>query len=156
MFLPKGTDIWKDLKTCFVEVDKLMLFLKKQDFTGCVHFVFPGKEGVILLQEGDVVGGISENRDARKGGPDAAKRILENARNETRTSINISKLSSETADIVSEMFRSPSKSIYKNLSSEFSNLGGFLSKAKKERFTGYIEIHFTKENNEGIILIKKV
>jgi hypothetical protein len=52
------------------------------------------------------------------------------------------------------MFRSLSKAIYKNLSSEFSNLGGFVAKAKKEGFTGYIEIHFTQENNIGIIFIK--
>jgi len=155
MFLPKGTDVWRNLKTFFVDVDKLLLFLKKHEFTGFVHFLFPDQEGVILLQEGDAVGGMQERNDARKSGPNAAKEILEIARNETKASITISKLPSETVDIVSEAFRLPAKAIYKNLSSEFSNLAGFVAKAEKEGFTGYIEIHFPKENNEGIILIEK-
>ena len=155
MFLPKGTDVWRNLKTFFVDVDKLLLFLKKNEFTGCVHFVFPDQEGVILLQEGDAVGGMQARNDARKSGPNAAKEILEIARNETKANITISKLPSETVDIVSEAFRLPAKAIYKNLSSEFSNLAGFVAKAEKEGFTGYIEIHFPKENNEGIILIEK-
>jgi hypothetical protein len=155
MFLPKGTDVWKNLKSFFVDVDKLLLFLKKNEFTGCVHFAFPDQEGVILLQEGDAVGGMQERNEARKSGPSAPKEILMLARNEANTSITISKLPSETVDIVSEAFRLPTRAIYRNLSSEFSNLAGFVAKAKKEGFTGYIEIHFPKENNEGIILIEK-
>ena len=72
MFLPKGTDVWRNLKTFFINIDKLLLFLKKQEFTGCIHFAFPDQEGIMLLQEGDVVGGIQERNDARKGGPNVA------------------------------------------------------------------------------------
>jgi rRNA processing protein Gar1 len=155
MFLPKGKDVWSNLKTFFVDIDRLLLFLKNQEFIGYIHVVFPDTQGVIFLQEGDVVGGIQDNKENRNGGPDAVKGILERARTEQKASISVSNLSLKTVTIISDVFGFPVKIMHKNLSSDFSDLGRFVAKLGSEEFTGYIEIHFSKDRKEGIIYLEK-
>jgi hypothetical protein len=154
MFLPRGTEVWKDLNTVFLDIDNLLLFLKHQEFTGHIRFVFPDEEGGILLEEGDMVGGITESKNERRGGPVVAKEILRSLRNKPPARLTVTRLSLETVGFLEELFRLPYRPLHRNLSSQFSNLGRFVKTAKRTGFTGYIEITFSGENVEGVLFFK--
>ncbi|MDL1966941.1 MAG: hypothetical protein LWW90_09835 [Candidatus Desulfofervidus auxilii] len=154
MLFPKGDDIWVNLRTSFIDVDRLLIFLKKEGFTGYVHFIFLNRESLVFFQEGDVINGIEEIEEERKSGPGTVKEILEQARREKNGKITVSKLSLDLVLTLSEIFYFPVKLVYKGLSSEFSHLGLFIAKLKDEAFTGYIEVHFP-DKKQGIISLDK-
>ena len=154
MFFPKGNDIWVNLRTLFIDMDRFLIFLKKEGFTGYVHFIFSDRQSMIFFQEGDVINGIEEIEEERKSGPGTVKEILEQARREKNGKITVSKLSLDLVLTLSEIFYFPVKLVYKGLSSEFSHLGLFIAKLKNEAFTGYIEVRFPDEK-QGIISLDR-
>jgi len=154
MILPKGEIIYKNLKTFFIDIDKFLFTLKKEEFTGEIHLLFPERECVIFLMEGDVVSGAEEKKGERHSGQKAIKNILELARTNPNGRINVYKLSHETVSLLTTIFSHPVRLIYKNLSAEFSHLGMLIAKLKNEAFTGYIEVWFPKKKKHGIILLE--
>ena len=58
MLLLEGNDLWVNLKTSFVDIDELLLFLKNQKFSGYLQIEFSGSQCALFLQEGDVVNGL--------------------------------------------------------------------------------------------------
>ncbi|MDJ0828628.1 MAG: hypothetical protein QNI92_02185 [Desulfobacterales bacterium] len=154
MILPKGKLIWTAMRTSFVDVDELMIFLKRDEFTGYVKFEFKDLNGVVFFQEGDVVNGVTEIGNERMSGQSAMKDILEQATNDKKGRLSVSELPVETVAIFSDVFRFSVKLLYKELSSEFSNLGQFIGKLKTEGFTGYLEINFPIDKKQGIIYLE--
>lgn len=155
MILPKGEIVYKNLKTFFIDIDKFLFSLKRDEFTGQVHFIFPNAECVIFLMEGDVVSGAEEIKGERYSGQKAVKEILALARKNPNGYITVYKLPPETVNLLTKVFSHPVKLIYKNLSAEFSHLGMLIAKLKDEKFTGYIEVQFPQDKKQGIILLEK-
>ena len=58
MLLLEGNDMWVNLKTSFVDIDELLLFLKVQKFSGYLQFEFSDSQCALFLQLGDVVNGL--------------------------------------------------------------------------------------------------
>lgn len=153
MILPRGNSLWSNLSLSFVILDELMRFLKKNDFSGCVHFIFEDSQGIVLFQEGDIVNGIKEKNDVKERGQDAVDRVIKNARENTNGLVNVSEFSVETISILSEVFNLPVVLLHEKLSAEFSNIIKFIDKLKKDNFTGYIELSFPKDRRAGVEII---
>jgi hypothetical protein len=139
MLLPGGNSVWMKLPLTFLDIKELILFLKKQEFSGSIHFSFPDTEGLIALQEGDVILGL-EKRNGRWKGEKPTGRILERAHSRRDGTINVFRYPSDTVGIISEIFNFPAEVVYQDLSSEFTHFGKFLSQLHKGRFSGFIEI----------------
>lgn len=157
MFLPRGNDVWRNLSTFFVDVDKLLLFLKNEEFIGFVRFSFPDTQSVILIQEGDAVGGVEEVKGGKKrrSGPITVKEIMAHARREKNGSMIVAELPLETVAIMSEVFGFSVNVLYEGLSSDFSDLGLFLAKLENDGFSGFIEIQFANEKRKTMIFLEK-
>ena len=155
MFLPKGNNVWKGLKTFFIDVDKLLLFLKHEEFIGYIHVVVPGTQGAIYLQEGDAVAGVQEIKEGIRSGPETVKDILDLARRENNGSMSVVELPFKKAAMMAEAFGFGCHSLYENLSSDFSSLRKVMSKLENDGFTGFIVIHFQKEDKEAILFLEK-
>jgi len=153
MILPRGNSLWSNLSLSFVIIDEFMLFLKKNEFTGCVHFIFKESQGVVLFQEGDVVNGTEENNGIKKRGQTAVDGIISKAREHKNGVINVSEFSVETISILSEVFSMPVMLLHEKLSAEFSNILKFVDKLKKDNFSGYIELSFPKDRRNGVEII---
>jgi len=153
MILPRGNTLWANLSLSFIIIDEFMLFLKKNDFTGCVHFIFRDSQGVVLFQEGDIVNGAEEKNSIKKRGQAAVDDIINKARDNKKGVINVSEFSVETIAILSEVFSMPAELLHDKLSAEFSNIIKFVDKLKKDNFTGFIELTFPKDRRDGIEII---
>lgn len=155
MFLPKGRSVWKSLNSFFIDIDRLLLFLKHEEFIGYIHFLSQGFQSAIFLQEGDAVAGMKEIKEEKKSGPEAVKEILCQARRENNERINVVELPIKKVAMMAEAFGFGCHSLYKDLSTDFSSLKKVISKLGKDGFTGFIEIHFQREKKEAILLLEE-
>jgi hypothetical protein len=153
MLLPRGKDIWIKLRTSFVYIDELFIYLKENEFTGYIQFLFSDEEAVIFMEEGDVISGIISDKFETKNSTQSINQILEKARKSRDGRINVSQFPTETISILSEVFEKPMRRIHQDLYSEFSDLERFIKKLQHETFSGYIEIHFPKDQRTGMELI---
>lgn len=154
MLLPIGDPIWVKLRTSFINIDPLLLFLKQEQLTGYAYFVFPNEEGVVFFQDGDAFSGLEAVEAERKAGQEAVNGLLTRSRQNKEGLITVSRLPRETVEIFSHVYRFSVKLRFKDLSSEFSSFSPLISKLENERFTGYIEIKFPEEKEQGVILLE--
>ncbi|HOP48095.1 MAG TPA: hypothetical protein PK874_10575 [Desulfobacteraceae bacterium] len=155
MFLPKGRSIWKNLNSFFIDIDRLLLFLKREEFIGYINFVATGSQSTIFLQEGDAVAGIKEIKEEKKFGPEAVKEILGQARRENNERINVVELPMKKVAMMALAFGFGCHNLYKDLSTDFSSLKKVMLKLEKDRFTGFIDIHFQRDKKEAILFLEE-
>ena len=154
MLLLDGNDMWVNLKTSFVDIDELLLFLKNQRFSGYLHFEFSDSQCALFLQTGDVVNGIVALEEERNVGGRAVKRILLRSRQDKNGTIKVTQLPLPNMQFLSEAYGLSVRLLHKNLSSKYSHLGEFLEKLQYESFSGCIEVWFPVDDRRGVIFIE--
>jgi hypothetical protein len=90
MILLEGRHVWENLMTSFVQIDDFLLFFKKREFNGYLHFQFADCNCALFLQDGDVVNGLEEWQEERRGGQKAVQSIIERSRQDKNGTIIIS------------------------------------------------------------------
>ena len=154
MVLLEGNSIWNNLKTAFINLDELLLFLKKHEFNGYFHFEFSDCECALLLHEGDVVNGIEERQEERRCGQLAVKNILQRSLQDKHGTITVVQLPSPTVGLLANVYVTSEKLLYADSRSESMQFVGYISQLKKEGFSGYLELEFPDDETQGIISFK--
>jgi len=154
MLLLEGNDLWVNLKTSFVDIDELMLYLKKQKFCGYLHFEFSDSQCAVFIQAGDVVNGIVAIEEERNIGSKAVKSILIRSRQDKNGTIKVTQLPLQNIKFMSEAYGLSVRLLHKNLSSKYSPLGDFISRLHHESFSGCIEVWFPVDDRRGIIFLE--
>jgi hypothetical protein len=154
MLLLEGNDLWVNLKTSFVDIDELLLFLKKQKFSGYLFFEFSDSQCAIFVQRGDVVNGLIAIEEERNAGAKAVKRILIRSRQDKSGTIKVTQLPLQNIKSMSEAFDLSVRLLHKNLSSKYSPIAEFISDLQFEGFSGCIEVWFPVEDKQGIIFLQ--
>ncbi|MFP4517479.1 MAG: hypothetical protein ACLFNV_11865, partial [Desulfovibrionales bacterium] len=139
MLFPGATLVWSDLNLAFVDTKELLLFLKKQEFSGGIFFHFPKEESAVLLQDGDVVLGLT-NENKRWLAQNSPSSTLNKAQQNTTCPFSVYRLNAEAIDLMVQIFRMPVRPLFKELSSEFTNFEKVLNQLLADSFTGYIEL----------------
>ena len=151
MVLLEGNVVWENLRTAFVDVDELLLFLKRNEFNGYFHLTFSDCECVLFLHEGDVVNGLEERIEERICGQPAVRNILERSHQDRQGAITVKQLPASTVGLLSRVYLPTVKLIPTDSNTGSKQFVGFVSQLKKERFTGYLELLFTTDEKQGII-----
>ncbi len=154
LLLLEGNDLWANLKTSFVDIDELLLFLKKQKFSGYLHFVFSDSQCALFLQQGDVVNGVVALQEERNVGTRAVKRTLIRSRQDKTGTIRVTQLPLQDMELLSEAYGLSVRLLHKNLSSKYSDLEQFIDKLQVESFSGWIEMWFTVDDRHGILFFE--
>lgn len=154
MVLLEGNSIWNNLKTAFINLDELLLFLKKHEFNGYFHFEFSDCECVLFLHEGDVVNGMEERQEERRCGQLAVKNILQRSQQDKDGTIAITQLPSSTVGLLANVYGPSVKLLPSDSRPESSRFVGYISQLKKEGFSGYLELKFPADETDGIICFK--
>ena len=154
MLLLEGNDLWVNLKTSFVDIDELLLYLKKQKFCGYLHFEFSDSQCAVFIQAGDVVNGLVAIEEERNIGSKAVKSILIRSRQDKNGTIKVTQLPLQNIKFMSEAYGLSVRLLHKNLSSKYSPLGDFISRLYHESFSGCIEVWFPVDDRRGIIFLE--
>jgi len=154
MLLLEGNDLWVNLKTSFVDIDALLLFLKKQKFSGYCHFEFSDSQGTVFIQAGDVVNGMVVLEAERHIGIKAVNRILIRSRQDKNGTIKVIQLPLQNSKFLSEAYRFSVRLLHKRLSSKYSPLDEFIARLQSEGFSGWVEVWFPVDDKRGIIFFE--
>ena len=151
MILLEGNNVWENLRTSFINIDELLLFLKKHEFNGYFRFLFSDGECVLFLHEGDVVNGLEEFEEKRRCGQQAVKNILQRSYQDKHGTLDVIQLPAATMGLLSQVYGSSVRLLSSEINPNKSQLVGLISKLKKDGFSGYLELQFLAEDKQGII-----
>ena len=154
MVLLEGKIVWNNLKTSFINFDALLLFLNRHEFNGYFHFTFSDCQCVLFLHEGDVVNGLEEREAERRCGQLAVRNILQRSHQDKEGTITVTQLPPSTVGLLAHVYGPSVKLLHTDSNPPRSRFVGFISQLKKEGFTGYLELQFTVDENQGIICFK--
>ena len=151
MLLPQGKCIWKNLSTFFVNIGKLMQYIRDQDFDGYIYIDLKKEKGIMFLHEGDFICGVLEYKNKEKRKINAVKDILDYINDGGNALIDVYSLSNRSVEIITDLFLAEARPYQSNLSSEFFNIESYINnELNKMNFNGYVEIHF-HDREEGIV-----
>lgn len=154
MLLLEGNDLWVNLKTSFVDIDELLLFLKKQEFSGYLQLEFSDSQCTVFVQAGDVVNGLVAVREERNIGAKAVNSILIRSRQDKNGTIKVTQLPLQNSKLLAEAYGLSVRLLHKNLSSKYSPLDGFIARLQSEGFSGCIEVWFPVDDKHGMIFFE--
>jgi len=150
MIFPKNQAVYENLNTSFTDVEELLVNLKENGFTGCVEVVFWEYEGLLLLDNGEVVNAVEEIEGKKLTGQEAVPRVIAKA-GEKEGAINVYRIDGEMVTMLSSMVRS--ELVYQDLSTDFTSLEGLINKLQSTDHTGYIEVHLEGDQTTGFIFM---
>ena len=150
MIIPKQDAVYQNLNTSFTNFGELLVDLKENSFTGCVQVSFWEYEGVLLLDTGNIINAQEEINGNLISGQDAVKRVIAKAK-DNDGAISVYALKGEMVTMLASAVKSVV--IYENLSTEFTSLEALISKLQTEDHTGYIEVNFQGDQQEGYIFL---
>ncbi len=154
MLLTRGTPVWENLNSYFINVDRLLIFLKKDQFTGYVKVRDQDALELILIDDGDVVAGAARHVEDKIAVAQPVEQIIKQATGNDAITLSIFRLERELAGIFARIYSQDSQVLHQNLHSDFSDIPKFLEKMQKTRFSGYIHFDFVNINKFGVIVLE--
>jgi len=150
MIFPKGQVLYENLNTSFTNFGELLLNLNANRFTGYARVVFWNYEGILFLDNGNVVNAVEETEARRRTGQEAVSSITARAREKDGT-ISVYALSGEMVTMLASVVKS--EAVYENLTTDFTSLDKLIAKLQSEEHTGYVEVAMKDDKGAGIIFL---
>ena len=145
LITPKESPDIGNLNSYYLDTKKLIEHCQGELGSGAIHFKGPAEEGLIFFDKDEILDGTLQNKDGELGGKGAIKRLLDAAGDNSYV-IDIYRIDQEKIYFWSNI--RGAKKIYKDLSTEFTDLDGLINKMISEKLTGFIEVSIN-ENREG-------
>jgi hypothetical protein len=150
MIFPKRDAIYQNLNTSFTNFGELLVDLKENSFTGVVQVSYWEYEGVLLLDNGNIINAIEDINGDVVTGQAAVKKVTDKAK-EKDGAISVFHQKGEMITMLASVAKS--EVIYKDLSTEFTSLDALIKKLQSEEHTGYIEVTFAGNQQKGFIFL---
>ena len=147
IIIPREKPVVQDLNSYYLDIDKLLEHYQGELGAGVVYFKSPVAEAVVFFDEQNMVNGYYEDRKHRLSGREAIDRILEKAA-KNNFIVSVYRILPERLYFWANLPNS--KTIYQDLTSEFTDLEGLIRKMEGEALTGYIDVELS--NSEGGLL----
>jgi hypothetical protein len=137
--VPKETPIIEELNSYYVNIEKLFLYYRGVIDSGCAHFRLPSSEGVIFFDAFNLINGTFKDQTSLLRGKAAIDLLFQEARSKN-VMISIYEIPPEKIAFWANVANA--EDLYKDLSTEFTDLEGLIRKMASDRLTGYIEVTF--------------
>jgi hypothetical protein len=148
--IPRQKPVIENLNIYYLDVRKLLEHFQGEIGSGGVHFKSHAAEGVIFFDQDQLVSGFFQDKKKSISGNDAIERLLA-AGGEYNFSVNIYKIGPEEVYFWAGI--PTAEKIYKNLSTEFTDLEGLIKKMSAEKMTGYIDVTIGGGKENGLIFL---
>ena len=150
MIIPKHDAVYQNLNTSFTNFSELLVDLKENSFTGCIQVSFWEYDGVLLMDNGNIINAVEEINGNLISGQGAVKLVTTKAK-EKDGAISVYSLKGDMVTMLASVVKS--EILFENLSTEFTSLEALISKLQAEDHTGYIEVKFQGGQQEGHIFL---
>ena len=148
--LPKEKPVMKNLNMYYLDIRKLIEHFQGEIGSGGVFFKAVNAEGVIFFDTDEILNGYFRVKDNQILGYEAIDRFLE-TNSEYNFNIDVYRIAQEEVYFWSSL---PSADkIYRDLSTEFTDLEGLIKKMTSEKLTGFIDISISSGDEGGLIFM---
>ena len=148
--LPKDDPLFINLNAYYLDIAKLIEHLQGEVGSGGVFFKSYRAEGALFFDQDEIITGILESRDESLTGQTAVHRLLV-PNDQHNFNVCVYRIGPE--DVYFWASLPSAEKIYKDLSTEFTDLDGLINKMGSERLTGYIDVHFADDDSRGLIFL---
>ena len=148
LITPKENPFIGNLNSYYLDIGKLIEHCQGEIGSGAIHFRSPNEEGIVFFDKDEILDGTLQNKDGELGGKTVIKHLIASADNNNFI-IDIYGIDPEKIYFWANM--RGAKKIYKDLSTEFTDLEGLIKKMISEKLTGYIEVSISEDKEGGLI-----
>ncbi len=150
VIIPKEKPVISNLNTYYLDINKLIEHYQGEIGSGGIFFRSDSARGVVFFDQDEILNGYFRDQEKELSGDDAIDRLMDTdfEHNYTVTIYNIS-----LEEIYFWSSLPSAERIYKDLSTEFTDLEGLIKKMSAEKLTGFIEVTIEDEKEEGLIFI---
>lgn len=138
--IPKEIPVISDLNSYYLKIEKLFEHYQGIVDSGCMYFKSPSSEGVVYFDEENLINGVYQNKKKMIKGKKAIELLMGEA-NINNFLITIYEIIPERITFWANLTNA--EDLYKDLSTEFTDLDGLLKKMVAEKLTGFIEVNFS-------------
>jgi len=145
VIVPKEKPTIENLNSAYLDIRKLFEHYQSEFGTGCVHFKASYAEGVVFFDKDELMGAVFSDGNGELTGEASLGLIIDAA---GKHNFNVSVYQIEADKIYFWANMPSAEIIYKDLSTEFTDLEGLIKKMAEENLTGFIEVS-TGQGHEG-------
>jgi hypothetical protein len=138
--IPKETPIILELNSYYLNIEKLFQYYQSVTDAGCAHFQLSSAEGVVFFDAFNLINGTFKDSNSLIRGKEAIDLLIEEAKSK-KVLISIYEIPPERISFWANVANA--EDLYKDLSTEFTDLEGLLRKMMSDRLTGYIEVTYS-------------
>ncbi|MBW1785313.1 MAG: hypothetical protein JRK53_01650 [Deltaproteobacteria bacterium] len=150
VIVPRERPVMTGLNSFYLDIERLLEHYQGEIGAGAIHFLSPNAEAVFFFDKDDILGGAYQGREEEGNGKQAWTNMLK-----------VSKVGSFAVDIyeidpekVYFWANIPSgQEIYRDLSTEFTDLERLIKKMASEKLTGYINVSIGNGDEGGLIFL---
>jgi hypothetical protein len=150
VIIPRERPVIENLNIYYIDVKKLLEHYQGEIGSGGVYFKGHAAEGVIFFDKDDLLNAVYKEKDLELFGADAIDRIINDGGN-YNFAVNVYKIALDEVYFWSSI--PAAEKIYKDLSTEFTDLEGLIRKMSSEKLTGYIDVAIGNGREGGLIFI---
>jgi hypothetical protein len=150
VIIPREKPVIENLNIYYLDIRKLFEHFQGEIGSGGVFFKSHSAEGAIFFDENELLNGYFQEKDTMLTGNAAIDQLIQ-AESDQNYSVSIYRISQEEIYFWSSL---PSaEKIYKDLSTDFTDLEGLIKKMRSEKLTGYIDVSIGGGVEGGLIFI---
>jgi hypothetical protein len=146
--IPREKPVIENLNIYYLDVKRLLEHYQGEIGSGGIYFKSNLAQGVIFFDKDDLLNGFFQDKSVELSGPQAIDRLL-NSGDEVNFSVSIYQLDPQEVHFWASV--PAAEKIYKDLSTEFTDLQGLIKKMRSERLTGYIDVSILGGKESGLI-----
>ena len=150
VIIPRDKPVLENLNIYYLNVKKLLEHYQGQIGTGGVYFKSHAAEGAIFFDKDDLLNGHYKDKQNDISGMDAIERLLK-AGDQQNFMVTIYEIAEDEVYYWASI--PTAEKIYKDLSTEFTDLDGLIKKMISEKLTGYIDVSIGQGKEAGLVFI---
>ncbi|MFZ2631399.1 MAG: hypothetical protein WA081_18830 [Desulfosalsimonadaceae bacterium] len=150
IILPKEKPAVQDLNSYYLKIDKFLEHYQGALGTGGVYFKSPTSEAVVFFDEANLINGYYKDKKQELKGAAALTKIIETSAMDN-FAVSVYYILPERVYYWANL--SSAEKLYRDLSSEFTDLEGLIKKMESERLNGFIDIKLNQGKGGGLLFV---
>lgn len=150
LVFPKEKPLLSNLNTFYLKLDKLIEHCQGEFGAGGIFFKSAAAHGAIFFDPEVILGGYFNEKNGDLNGIAAVERLIQTEFNYNFT-VDIYRIRQEQVYFWSSLPKA--EKIYKDLSTDFTDLNGLIRKMRAEKLTGYIDVDLAEDQESAMIFI---
>ena len=148
--IPSQQPVLENLNAYYLDIRKLLEHFQGEIGSGGIHFKSHTAEGVLFFDQDQLPSGFLQEKDNTLSGHEAIERLLDAGK---ANNFHVTVYRVDPEEVYYWAGIQTAEKIYKDLSTEFTDLEGLIKKMGSEKLTGYIDIRIGRGEQSGLIFL---